>query len=392
MQNFLAIIGMPLNPQDPLPSQAHNYINDAQLIMGAARHLKRIENNAAKQKWQTPFAHNISLILDHHKKGKNIALLASGDPSFYGIASSLAHHELCPIVIPAVSSLSLAAARMRWRMEDTECVSLHGRDLSSILPHLAPRKRLLILGEDEQTPQKLGTLLTHHGYGASSLSILARLDTTDEHITHHQAYDSIPLTHPLHVMALICQAQQEVYAPHIGLHNDAFDSSMISQEEGRWLALLALRPFAGGLLWDVGAGGGSITIEWLRAHKNNRALAIEQNKERCALIAHHADQFGVASRLTLLCQKAPDALHNLDTPDAIFIGGGTANPSIHETCLAKLKTNGCLVAHAITEAGQKELTLRQKNTGGLLRRLDISNQQGQNFVTKRTLWQWIFIK
>ena len=396
--SWIAIIGVPLHNQEKLPHRADDYISNSEIIVGAERHRARVaHHNRPYKQWQKPFADNDTLF-SHHR---TIAVLASGDPSFFGVAQFVRRHaqKHTVIVLPAVSSLSHAAARMGWAMEDVTCCSIHGRPLHSLLPRLENGGRYLILGDPAVPPAQCAEWLCSHGYGNSQLSLLQQLEEEEESISHWHVADwsAMPSCHERHIMALTCHCDNQSLPPRLGLNDDHFTQHTATKFVPRTLALVALRPFQGGTLWDVGAGSGSITIEWLRAHKRNRAIAIERQAQLCDAITLHADRWGVASRLTLIKGDAPACCPTDDSPHAIFIGGGISDGDLVGHCLARLHDDGILVAHAITLAAQHALMHHKQQRGGVLRHLQWSQvesltPQHEAFHSNRPLLQWIWHK
>lgn len=333
-------------------------------------------------------------------RGRPVVVLASGDPFFYGVGVTLsrriARTEMR--VLPAPSSFSLAAARMGWALQDTACVSLHGRPVDLIRPHLHPGSRILALTSDSDGPAALAALLAESGFGASRLTVLEALGGARERISRHQA-DRFTLADAdmLNVCAVEVAAGEgaRILGLAPGLDDDLFEhDSQITKREVRALTLSALSPRRGELLWDIGAGSGSIGIEWMLADPSLRAIAIEGHPERATRIRRNARGFGVPG-LSVVEGTAPAALAGLAAPDAVFIGGGGSEAGVMEAALAGLKPGGRLVANAVTTEMEAVLLSHHARLGGTLIRIDIARASPVGRMTgwrpamPVTQWSWV---
>jgi precorrin-6Y C5,15-methyltransferase (decarboxylating) len=307
-------------------------------------------------------------ILAH--RGAPTVVLASGDPFFFGVGDMIARNVAAEeiLCLPAPSSFSLAAARLKWSQQDCALLSLHGRAFERVTPHLQPSRRLLILSWDETTPARLAAHLTALGMGESRIHVLEHMGGAEERIRSARA-EAFSLTDiaPLNTIGV------EVIAGHgarilpltPGLPDDWFEhDGQITKRDIRAVTLAALAPRRGECLWDIGAGSGSIAIEWMLADPANRAIAIEQNATRAARIARNAAALGVPD-LVIVEGAAPQALAGLSTPDAIFIGGG-GEAEIIEAAWNALPLRGCIVANAVTIETQALLIDAFARMGGEL--------------------------
>lgn len=334
-------------------------------------------------------------------RGRRVCVLASGDPFFYGVGATLSAHVPADEmwVIPAPSAFSLAAARMGWAVPDTTLVSVHGRAQDRIRPHLHPGAHLLALTSDADGPAALASLLTSTGFGASRMTVLEALGGARERIRSAQAcrFDITDIA-ALNTVAIAVAAAPDArilaYTP--GLDDDLFEhDGQITKREIRAVTLSSLRPRHGECLWDVGAGSGSIGIEWLLAHPSLRAVAVEADAARAARASRNAAAFGVP-HLDVIEGRAPQALAGLPDPDAIFVGGGGSNDDLLTICIDALKPGGRLVVNAVTLETESELIARHAVHGGRLSRLAISRAEA---VGGKTGWrsampvtQWIWEK
>jgi precorrin-6Y C5,15-methyltransferase (decarboxylating) len=282
-------------------------------------------------------------------------------------------------VLPALSSVTLARARLGWSAEQTEVVTVVGRAIARVARVLAPKRRVLVLGAGAA---ELRELLKARGYGSSVLIALENLGAPDERIGDGWAGEPGPLT----VFAIECEGPALGLT---GLPDDAFEhDGQLTKRDLRASALARLAPRPGELLWDVGAGAGSVAIEWSRAHGLNRAIAIERSAERAARITRNAQNLGVPE-LRVVTGAAPDVLAGLPVPDAIFIGGGLTVPGLLDTCEA---TGARIVAHGVTVETEQILARSYARLGGELVRIAIEQAAPLGGFTgwtpARTVTQW----
>jgi len=300
-----------------------------------------------------------------------LAVLASGDPMFYGIGSTLVRLLGAGQVrvLPHPSSVSLAAARLGWPLDDVDLVSLVGRPRELLRPVLQPGRRVLALVAEPTAAADIRALLVADGFGGSPVTVLADLGGPQEVVA---TADGLPHS-PLAILAIECRLDAGARPlPRVpGLPDDAFEhDGQITKREVRALALAALAAVPGQLLWDVGAGSGSVGIEWMRVHPASRAIAIEPRAERRQRIARNAAALGVPG-LVVVEGQAPAALAGLSSPDAVFIGGGLTTGGLVDACWAALGAGGRLVANAVTLESERVLADWQGRVGGTLTRLAV---------------------
>jgi precorrin-6Y C5,15-methyltransferase (decarboxylating) len=324
------------------------------------------------------------LIAAHADAG--LVVLASGDPMFFGIGSTLAR-LLGPArlrVLPHPSSVSLAAARLGWPLDDLDVVSLVGRPYELLHPVLQPGRRVLALTARETAAADVRALLGPRGFGASPVTVLADLDGDEERVIAVGGPGEGDGPHSrLAVVAIECRLDPAAAPlPRVpGLPDDAFEhDGQLTKRELRALALAALAPVPGQLLWDVGAGSGSIGIEWMRVHPASRAIAVEPRDDRRMRIARNAAALGVPG-LLVVAGAAPLALAGLDAPDAVFIGGGVTTPGVLDACWDAIAPGGRLVANAVTLEGQAVLADWRHRLGGTLTRIGVERADGLGTLT-----------
>ncbi|HEY8161816.1 MAG TPA: precorrin-6y C5,15-methyltransferase (decarboxylating) subunit CbiE [Methylocystis sp.] len=375
MEKWLSIIGIGEGGVEALAPAARALIEQATLIVGGARHLSLIgASKAERLRWPSPLTDAIPRILA--RRGEPTAVLASGDPFFYGVGDLISRHVRREEIfcIPSPSAFSLAAARLNWSQQDCALVSLHGRAFERITPYLQPRARVIALSWDETTPARLAQHLAERGMGASRLIVLEHMGGPGERIREARA-DAFALKDiaALNTVAIDVVAEDgaRVISLTPGLPDDWFENDgQLTKREIRAVTLSALAPRKGETLWDIGAGSGSISIEWMLSHPANRAIALEQDKTRAARIARNALALGVPD-LEIVTGPAPQALENLRSPDAIFIGGG-ANEATLEAAWRALPPQARIVVNAVTLETQSLLTQAFESKGGDLTYLQVA--------------------
>jgi precorrin-6Y C5,15-methyltransferase (decarboxylating) len=398
-QRWLSIIGIGEDGPAGLGDEAKRLIVAAPAVFGGARHhalaAELITGDCLP--WESPFERSVEAILA--RRGSPVVVLASGDPFLYGVGATLSRRITVEEmrVIPAPSSFSLAAARLGWPLQETTTVSLHGRPLDLIRPHLHHSRRIIALTSDADGPRQLTELLRRTGFGQSRLHILEALGGARERLRNCLAdnFDAADVDQ-LNVCALEVvageRARKIAFTP--GLDDALFEhDGQITKQEIRAITLSALAPGYGELLWDVGAGSGSIGIEWMLADPSLRTIAIEQSADRAARIALNASAFGVPS-LAVVEGTAPQVLHGLPEPDAIFVGGGGSEAGVIDTAIAALKRGGRLVANAVTLEMEAKLLAMHAQLGGTLirveigRALPVGGMTGWRPAMPVTQWRW----
>ena len=376
--SWLTVIGIGEDGLDGLSRAARMLIEQAEVLVGGERHLAFVPKGRAERlMWRQPLADTLPAIAAH--EGRRVVVLASGDPLWYGVGALLLHRfgREAVLVVPAPSAFSLAAARMGWPLAECTPLTLHGRPLARLAPFLAPSARLLILSEDGATPAAVAALLTERGWGESALTVLERMGGPRERRIEERAGSwSESRVADLNTVAVECVAGRSarILSRLAGLPDGAYrHDGQITKRVVRAATLAALAPLTGETLWDVGAGCGSIGIEWLRGG-GGRAIAIERDPARLALIAENAAMLGVPE-LDIVPGEAPAALADLPTPDAVFLGGGTGVPGVFEQVWSRLRPGGRLVANAVTVASEARLAAWHAQHGGRLTRIAVSEAE-----------------
>ncbi|GAA2793706.1 precorrin-6y C5,15-methyltransferase (decarboxylating) subunit CbiE [Crossiella cryophila] len=378
MTEPVAVVGIGADGWPGLAPPAQLEVRAAQVLLGSSRQLDLVPDKVTAERvaWPTPMLPALPGLLERHR-GRRICVLASGDPMFFGIGSTLAR-LLGPQrlhVLPHASSLSLACARLGWPLEAVDVVSAVGRPVELLHPFIQPGRRVLVLSAGGGTPAEVAALLTVRGYGPSRLTVLERLGGKDERVVTGTAGEwSLPRTAALNVIALDCVADPgtQLLPTVPGLPDSAFDhDGQLTKREVRALTLARLAPVPGQLLWDVGAGAGSVAIEWSRVHPSCRAIAVERESERADRITRNAYALGVPG-IEVVLGEAPSALDGLEAPAAVFVGGGATVPGVIETCWQSLLPGGRLVVNAVTVESESLVAQWYSRLGGDLTRVAIS--------------------
>lgn len=397
---WLAILGLGEDGLDGITPAARRLLDQAELVVGGKRHLALVGDlGGEKLAWPSPLTDAFPTILA--RRGRPVVVLASGDPFSYGVGSLLARH-VPPneyVTIPAPSAFSMAAARVGWAVQDCALVTLHGRAFEKIVPHLQPGRRILVLSWDGTTPRRLATHLVENGMGRSKLIVLEAMGGERERVVAATAAEFTRADlDPLNTVAIevVASAGARVLPLATGIPDHWFENDgQITKREIRAVTLAKLAPRHGELLWDVGAGTGSISIEWMLADPANRAIAIEPRADRLARIARNAAAFGVPD-LVSVEGFAPAALEDLSTPDAIFLGGGGSDGALVSLCMERLAPGGRLVVNAVTIETQAEVIEHFNAHGGELVQLSVARAvplgRFHGFRPAMPIVQWVWEK
>lgn len=398
-KRWLSIVGIGEDGIAGLGENARDAIGSASTVFGGRRHLDLASSliRGDAKPWANPFDTSMHDVLA--LRGHPVCVLASGDPFFFGVGATLSRFVPAEefVALPAPSAFSLAASRLGWPLQDIETISLHGRSIDLIRPLIHPRRRLLALTSDGQGPAALARLLCDIGFAPSKLTVLEALGGPAERIRSHDAA-GFPFTdvNDLNLVAIeVAESPTARILPLAsGLDDALFEhDGQITKREIRAVTLSALAPRRGELLWDIGAGSGSVGIEWMLAHPSMRAIAIETDPIRVERAERNAHAAGVPA-LRIVQGTAPAALNGLDAPDAIFIGGGGSDPGVLDAAVASLKQGGRLVANAVTTEMEAVLLATQARLGGSLIRLqvsrvgDVGSMHGWRSAMPVTQWTW----
>jgi len=364
MTPMIVVVGIGADGMAGLSVESRRELNSATVIYGSPRQLDLLDDTvtAPRHPWPTPMLPALEAL----PADEDIHVVASGDPLLHGIGSTLIrlHGADRVRVLPHVSSVTLACARMGWSAHDTEIISLVTAPV-----HTAVRRggRAVVLCRDASTPAELAAVLTETGRGASEFTVLEQLGGPGERIRSGpaEAWAAAPPSDidALNVIAIEYLPDERIggMLPDDALHHDG----QITKPTVRAVTLAALAPRPGELLWDVGSGSGSIAVEWCRSGSGCRAVAFESRPDRRMRIVANARAFGADIDVR---EEAPEGFEGAAQPNVIFIGGGLTGPGMLEACLAQLPAGGRLVANSVTAESEALLVQWHSRLGGELRR------------------------
>ena len=395
---WLHIVGIGEDGMDGLTPATRAVVEAADVIIGGDRHHALSANpDAERIAWPSPFDAMIDTLKS--LQGRRAVVLVTGDPLWFSVGArigrALPPSEL--VYHPQLSAFQLAAARMGWSLADVETLTVHGRPVEQMIAFIQPDQKLIVLTTGAETPAQIAKFLTDRGFGASNMTVLAamggereeRFDGTADAWSH-----TVPA---FNTLCIDCVAAPDAaLLPRVpGLADALFQSDgTMTKQEIRAATLAKLMPMRGALLWDIGTGCGSVAIEWMRAARYARAIGIEPRADRRAMAAQNALALG-APKLELIDGNVPQALENLDAPDAVFIGGGLSRATF-DAAWAALRPLGRLVANAVTLESEAELIALHRDHGGDLVRLQTHRAEPVGRLTgwrpSMPVTQWSLIK
>jgi len=395
----IIVVGIGADGWDGLSASARAWLESSPVVLGGRRHLELLPHVSGQRRvpWPSPLREGLPRLLASLEGEPHVVALASGDPLVSGVATTLID-LLGPdevTIVPAVSSVALARAAMRWSAESCSVVSLVGRDVSLVQRELAPGRRVLVLSADEHTPAAVARLLVGSGYGDSQITVLGDLGGPAETFARFESPGLLTRTESsfprLNIVAVEC------VGPNLGgwvagLPDDVYEhDGQLTKRDLRAAALARLAPTPGEHLWDVGAGAGSVGVEWMRVHPTCTATAVEVDPGRAERIGRNAAGLGVPG-LVVVQGLAPGALTGLPAPDAVFVGGGATRAGVIDACLAALRGGGRMVVHGVTLETEQLLALLYREHGGELTRIAVETAAPIGSFTgwtpARTVTQW----
>lgn len=393
---MIEVVGIGAAGWDSLGGPERALVLAAERVLGGSRHLDLLPAVPGQERrpWPADLRGALPSLVAGHED-RPVVVLASGDPLLAGVGSTLVDLLGADVVRvhPAVSSVALAAARLGWAAGTYAVVRLRGDDVDLVRRELHPGGRVLVLSRDAGTPAEVAALLVADGYADSTLTVLGDLGAAHESRVDVVASAWAGPGPDLNVVAVQCVAGPDArpasWAP--GLPDSVYDSDgQLSKRDVRASALAHLQPRPGALLWDVGAGAGSVAVEWMRAHPTCRAVAVEQHEARVERIRRNAARLGVPGLRTVL-GAAPEALAGLPAPDAVFVGGG-ASEAVLDAVWAALRPGGRLVVHAVTQETEMLVANRRRAHGGTLTRIAVEHLEAiggyHGWKPARAVVQW----
>lgn len=409
---MIDVVGVGAQGWEAVPADLKALVLGADVVLGGHRHLAMLPASPVRQDaepaqeripWPSPLRPQLAALIEQVGE-RRCAVLASGDPLRSGVGSTLIG-VLGPgrvRVHPALSSATLARARMGWAAEEVVTVSVVGRELDRIRRDLAPGVRMVVLSGGPVPPADVAELLREEGYGPSRMTVLADLGADTEQRWDGRADDvttwsglEVP---PLHLVAVECRPSPSCRPRSLvpGLPDDAFQhDGQLTKRTARASALSHLEPLPGQLLWDVGAGAGSIAIEWCRVHPRNRAVAVERRPDRADRIRANASSLGVPSQLQVVTADAASAVTQLEAPDAVFIGGGS-DADLLERCWQALRPGGRIVVHCVTVETEQVVLAARTRLGGTVTRVSVEHLEPigsyHGWRPARAVTQWSAVR
>jgi precorrin-6B C5,15-methyltransferase / cobalt-precorrin-6B C5,C15-methyltransferase len=367
---MIIVVGIGADGMAGISERSRSELRTATVIYGSKRQLDLLDDTvcAPRREWPSPMLPALRELLDNNTG--DIHVVASGDPLLHGIGGTLIrlYGPERVTVLPHVSSVTLACARMGWNVHDTEVISL-----VTAPPHTAVRHggQAIVLSTDQTTPQALAALLNAHGRGDSEFSVLEHLGGPHERRRDGTAREWATAA-PADVADLNLVAVRYLPDDRVAsLPDDALvHDGQITKHTIRAVTIAALAPRPGQLLWDVGAGSGSIAVEWCRSWSGCAAVAFERDARRRRNIGSNAAAHGVNIDVR---GEAPGGFHGAAAPSAIFIGGGLTQGGLLNACLNRLPAGGRLVANAVTAESEAVLLQSYSNLGGHLHRFQHSH-------------------
>jgi precorrin-6Y C5,15-methyltransferase (decarboxylating) len=389
---WLTIIGIGEDGLAGLSEASRKALSKAETVFGGERHLALADVGSRGRAWPVPFDADVVLSC----RGRPTVVLASGDPFWHGAGAGLAERLDGDewIAHPAPSTFSLAAARLGWRLEATTCIGLHAAPFERLVPHLVRDAHIICLMRDAAAVGDLAKWLTERGWGASLMWTLEALGGPREYTDQHRV-DLFAEQPAADLVAVAVWARGTQGIPRSsGLSDDLFvHDGQITKRPVRALALSALAPRPGERLWDIGAGSGSISVEW--ALCGGTATAVEAREDRAANIRSNAAAFGSAHRITVVTGQAPEALDALESPDAIFVGGGL-DRAMFDAIWSRIAPGARLVAHAVTLETEALLVELHQRHGGELMRVEIAHAaplgRYRSWEPARPVVQWSTVR
>ena len=373
----ITVVGIGADGWEGLGPGARAAVLAANEVIGSARQLDLVPGDAppARTAWPSPMGPAVEALVA--RTAGTVCVLASGDPMLHGIGATLAA-RIPPgrlTVIPHISACALACARLGWPAAEVELISAVGRPEEVVVRALQPGRRIVVYPTGRDGAARVAGVVCRAGYGASRLVVLERLGAVGERIVDTTAAGAVPAEcDPLHAVAIQCAADPgtPILPRTPGLPDAAYDTDgALTKWPVRAVTLAALAPTPRALLWDVGAGSGSVAIEWLRAEPTARAIAVERRADRRDRVAHNALALGVPA-LEVVAGDAPAVLRGLPTPDAVFVGGGVSVPGLLGACWDALAPGGRIAANAVTLQGEAAVIAAHAVHGGQLVRLEVA--------------------
>jgi len=354
----VSVIGLGLSIDDL--TQSHlKLINKADILIGGKRHLEFFKELSCVKKAITKDIKGITVFIDKQRECNSIVVLASGDPLFYGIGSllvkSLGQENVC--IYPNITSIGAAFARIKESWHDAHIISLHGQyDEQKLINSLKHQDKIALLTDSIKSPSWIAGFLIKTGYTDFKICVLEQLGSNSELVKWYDLKEAAEkdFSEPNIVILKRWQELKPVQEKsldqfYLGMPDNKYEheKGLITKSEVRALTLSKLRLHPEHVLWDLGAGSGSVGIESSLFITKGKIFAVEQNLDRIKQIQLNKEKFNIKN-LELIHARLPDSLENLQKPDRIFIGGSGKNlGKIIRTASNFLKKDGIMVVNTV---------------------------------------------
>ncbi|MGB1360679.1 MAG: precorrin-6y C5,15-methyltransferase (decarboxylating) subunit CbiE [Alphaproteobacteria bacterium] len=384
MSNKINIIGIGANGTNSLSKTAVDTLVKSDVIFGGIRHLDMIETKAEKTEWISPFKDNIEIVKKEFEQNKQISIIATGDVNWFGVAKIITKHfgKQNINIINNVGAFSLASIKMGWSIQDVNCLSIHGRKLNSIIPKLYNGAKLIVLTNDKNSPIEICNVLKDNNLNDSKITVLNELGANSETVQEFIANNPQLANSDLNVVAIDVVG----LTPSLtgGLNDDLLiNDGQLTKREVRAITMSSLQPYPNAILWDIGSGSGSISIEWARL--GGISHAFEKNEERFNNIKQNIINLGVENNVYPYNSTIDKEIDTLQSPDCIFVGGGLTSLDI-DILYNKLKTGGRLVINTVSMQGSDIINKVYQKYGGSISRINIErNSKVGSFDTLKPM-------
>ena len=374
----LVIVGIGDDGIGSLPASSAKRIGEAEILFGGDRLLAFFSGHPAEK---MAIKSNLKEVAEKIKANlgkRRMAVLASGDPNFYGIARFLVS-QLGPEavqILPNVSAMQLAFARICESWEDADLASCHARPIEGIVELVRRSGKVGLFTDDQNTPSRIARTLREHGIENCAAVVCENLGGEAERITRTDLDGLVDREFsPLNVLILRRRPEDRSATEAAGETEWTFGRpeeafvhrkpklGLITKAEVRMISLGKMSLRSSSVVWDIGAGSGSVSIESGLMANRGRVFAVEKNEEDVGLIRENIERFN-ARNVSVVHAKAPDGLDALPDPDAVFVGGsGSRMSDILEICWKRLRNPGNLVVNLATIENLAEAYLFFKGRG-----------------------------
>ncbi len=346
----VTVVGMGIDPQN-LPPKNAGKIMEAEVLVGGKHHLAAYSTHQAEKVCiTTPLDAVIQIIDERDRADKNVVVMATGDPMFFGIGTVLVQelgHDRVEIV-PNVCTLQVAVSKAKLSWPEVATISLHGRDdMHPLFEALMYNSKVALLTDERNIPAAIAQALLDKGVENYRMWVFEDLDSPRERVEAYDLKTASSRSFSKLNMVLLERVNDQHEALYLGIPDDRFvtQDGQITKWPVRAASLAALRIRPGNVVWDLGAGCGAMSIEAAAVLGRGYVLAVEKRADRVALIRENIRRCN-ALLVEAVHGTMPDCLPDLSDPDRVFIGGGLSRDmSILESVMNRLPSRGRLVAN-----------------------------------------------